>query len=343
MSGHPSPPSAPRRLPRWLKISALAALVVVVVVVGGVWWAVKSAESAFRQSATVNADVVDELEVVLPDEPVYFLILGSDSREGVDVEEFGDSAGARSDVVMIARLDPHLDDVTLLSIPRDTWVPIPGHGEDQVNVAFDVGGPQLMIETVRDVFGLPINHYVEIGFVGFQDLVDQLGGVEMTFDRAARDLRTHLEVGAGTVLMDGSQALAFARSRQYQEFVDGEWVGVPATEFGRTKRQQQLVKAILARLRRPSTLTEADSIVASFAQHMSVDATLADSSLMSLAFAFRGVAGSDIGAATLPTRAVKMDGVRVRMPDEPAADETLDAFRSGRPMDEPAPTASLSR
>lgn len=345
MSAQPSTSPPLRRFPRWLKITLLAILVVVGPALAAVWWRIRTAETAFRDNATILTDVVDELDALpaVADEPVYFLLIGSDSREGVDVDQFEAFEGARGDVVMVARLDPVEARVTILSIPRDTWVPIDGHGEGMVNAAYDVGGAELMVETVQKAFELPIHHYVEIGFVGFQDLVDEIDGVEVDFEYPARDLRTHLDVPAGTILLDGDQALAYARSRHYTELRGGEWRGVRTNEIGRIQRQQELVKAILRRLRRPSTLSEAGSIVSSFAQHVTVDATLADASLISLAFAMRGVVGEVPRVAILPTHGRTRGDSRVRLLEQPAADEMLAAFRSGRPMDDSDSTASLAR
>lgn len=344
MSDQPSISPPLRRFPRWLKITLLSILILVGPAVAAVWWRIRTAETAFRDNATILTDVVDELDALpaVADEPIYFLLIGSDSREGVDVDEFAAFEGARSDVVMVARLDPGEGRVTILSIPRNTWVPIDGHGEGLVNTAYDLGGAELMVETVQEVFDLPIHHYVEIGFVGFQDLVDEIGGVELDFEYPARDLRTHLDVPAGTVLLRGDQALAYARSSQYAELRGGEWQGVRANEIGRIQRQQTLVRAILKRLRRPSTLSEAGSIVASFARHMTVDATLADSSLVSLAFAMRGVVGGVARVAILPTHGGTRGDSQVRLLEHPEADEALEAFRSGRPMDDAESTASLS-
>lgn len=313
----------------------LSLLVVANVAVAAVWWTLRSAEEAFRNNAQLLDDVVPELATRPADsnEPLYFLVIGSDSREGVDVTEFGDFAGARGDVVMVARLDRESGQGQILSVPRDTLVAIEGHGEDKINAAYAYGGAPLMVRTVQTAFGVPIHHYVEIDFVGFQALVDELGGVEMTFANAARDAKSHLDVPAGTVVLDGYQALAYARSRSYQELQGDTWRSVDANDIGRTERQQALVMAILARLKRPSTLTETGDIVASIAQHMTVDAALADSSLVELAFAMRGVSGSDLETATIPTVGETRNGASVQVLDQPAADAILAAFRTGDPLD----------
>ena len=337
MSRHSSSSSAParRRLPRWLKITVISLLVLANLVVLGVWWTVHSADKAFRDNALVREDVVQELAVVPNDstDPLYVLLIGTDSRAGVDTSVFGDFSGARGDVIMIARLDPAKGKVALLSIPRDTYVPIEGHGENKINAAYAYGDAPLMVKTVRQAFDMPINHYVEIDFAGFQDLVDELGGVEMRFSYPARDLKSKLDVPAGDVMLTGFQALAYARSRHYQEQRNGSWRSVDASDIGRTARQQQLVLAILDRLKRPSTLTATGSVVASVARHMTVDAALADSSLAQLAFNIRDVGVTDIETATLPTVGARRGTASVQLIDHAAADPMVAAFQSGEPMD----------
>lgn len=322
-------------MPRWLKVTVLSLLLLGNLAVFGVWWLINSAEAAFQDNAIRLEEVVPELveRPQGPSEPLFFLLIGSDSREGVDTDVFGDFAGARSDVVMVARVDPGDGKAQILSIPRDTWVPIEGHGEGKINSAYAYGGAPLMIKTVRQLTGAPIHHYVEVDFAGFQALVDELGGVEMTFPHPARDPKSKLDVPAGTITLDGYQALAFARSRSYQELRDGRWTSVDATDIGRTERQQTLVLAILERLKRPSTLTETGPIVASVAQHMTVDAALADSSLVELAFSMREIGASDFETATLPTIGATRGGASIQVLDQPAAAAMLDAFVSGSTLD----------
>jgi len=322
-------------LPRWLKVTVLSVLLLANAAVLGAWWLMDSADTAFRENAESLEEVVPELDSrpVGPKDPMYFLLIGSDSREGVDTKQFGDFKGARGDVVMVARVDPAEGRAQILSIPRDTWVPIEGHGEGKINAAYAYGGPALMVKTVRELTGAPIHHYVEVDFAGFQALVDEIGGVEMTFEHSARDRKSKLDVPAGTVTLDGYQALAYARSRSYQELRGDQWVSVDATDIGRTQRQQALVLAILKRLKRPSTLAETGDIVASIAQHMTVDAALADSSLTQLAFSLRDIGPSDIETATLPTVGATRGGASIQVVEQPAAAAMLEAFRAGSPLD----------
>ena len=158
-----------------------------------------------------------------------------------------DVSGHRSDTIMILRRDKSTGEASLLSIPRDLWVQVPGHdSKRRINSAFN-DGPEVLVQTLQDDLGLPIHHYVEIDFSGFKSLVDALGGVEICVHYATRDTNTGLNITEpGCHLLDGMQALAYARSRHYEEFrEDAKWHEDPASDLGRTKRQQQFVNLAL--------------------------------------------------------------------------------------------------
>ncbi len=334
MSRHSSPPKKRSRTPRWFKYTVIVVLVVANLLVLGAWLLARNVQEAFVEAATVVPDVDQALTLPVSGEPQTFLVVGSDSREGLDdLTNIGDFAGARGDVIMLVKLLPETSSADILSIPRDYWVEIPGHGEAKINAAYAYGGAPLMVETIETVFDIPINHYVEMSFVGFQSLVEQIGGVDIDFDAPARDTKTGLEIAStGTQTLDGEQALAFARSRSYQEMVNGQWVSRDADDIGRTERQQELVRAILSEVTRPSSITEAGDLVGVFAQHVAVDEGLLGESFLSLAFSMRGVKGSDLDATTLPTVGdTSSDGQSILRPDDPAASEILAAFRSGGP------------
>jgi LCP family protein required for cell wall assembly len=185
-----------------------------------------------------------------------FLLVGSDSRAGADPTAPDASgigtedavSGQRSDTIMILRRDKSTGEASLLSIPRDLWVDVPGHDKKRrINSAFS-DGPDVLVQTLQQGdLRIPINHYVEIDFSGFKSLVDALGGVQICVDYATRDVSTGLDITEpGCHLLLGEQALAYARSRHYEELrEDGEWHEDPASDLGRTKRQQQFVNLAL--------------------------------------------------------------------------------------------------
>jgi hypothetical protein len=163
-------------------------------------------------------------------------------------------------------------------------------------------------------------------------LVDEVGGVYLNFPYPARDTNSGLSVDAGYHLLDGAQALAYARSRHYQENRDGQWVLVDADDIGRTRRQQSLILAILGAVKTPSSITEAGSIVGGFAQHLTVDSAFARSSLIELAFKMRSISGEKIETATLPVYLDTYNEMSIVRMEHPDADNVIANFAAGQPM-----------
>ncbi|MGC4174887.1 LCP family protein [Demequina sp.] len=161
-----------------------------------------------------------------------YLIVGSDSREGWKYDD--GTTGARTDTIMVLHKAPN-GVVNLISIPRDSYVEIPGHKKNKVNAAFSEGGAQLLVETIEGLTGLTIDAYMEVGLTGVADLVDALGGVELCYDEDVDDWRSKLEWEAGCHVADGDTALAFARMRYSDKLGD----------IGRAARQRQLVSAVV--------------------------------------------------------------------------------------------------
>jgi polyisoprenyl-teichoic acid--peptidoglycan teichoic acid transferase len=327
----------PRQPKRWTKRVLIALLVLANVAVFFVYWQLRTIENAVVESADTipEADFDEALADLSEDsaEPVTFLIIGSDSREGLDdLTNFGPAGGQRADVIILLQVHPDDGTAQMLSIPRDLWVDIRGHGMNKVNAAFAFGGAPLMVETVTRETGIPINHYMQVDFVGFQAIVDELGGVPINFPFPARDTKSGLRVEAGIQTLDGSEALAFARSRTYQELQNGSWVAVDANDIGRTRRQQQLIFSIIRSIARPSSVPELGNIVESFAQHMTIDSRLAEGSLIELGWRLRGVRPDNIAAATLPTYSDSVDGASVERRQEPDATAVLSAFQAGRAL-----------
>ncbi len=309
-------------------MTIISLLVVANLVALGLFWALNTGQTLLA-GADTNQEVVDALATPTGD-ALTFLVVGSDSREGLDdLEHFGNFAGARGDVVILVRVDPSTGDARMLSIPRDLWVDIPGHGEGKINAAYSYGGPRLMVETIRENLGIEVNHYVEIGFVGFQEMIDELGGIQIDFPYDARDRSSGLDVAAGTEVLDGEMALAYARSRKYQEYQNGSWQSVDADDIGRTQRQQEVIRAIMSELKTPASVADAGQVAASLADHMTIDATLAESSIAGLAWDFRSLISGGIEGTTLPVDGANKNGASVVVKREPEAGEMITAFLGG--------------
>lgn len=339
--------SRPRQSKRLMKRVLVTLLVLANVAVFFVYWQLRTIERAVVESAdTIPAADFDRVLVDTDSdtqEPVTFLIIGSDSREGLDdLSNFGPAGGERADVIILLQIHPDDGTAQMLSIPRDLWVEIPGQGSNKINAAFAFGGAPLMVETVSRETGININHYMQVDFVGFQAIVDQLGGVPINFPFPARDSKSGLNVDAGTQTLDGQEALAFARSRSYQELQNGSWVSVDANDIGRTRRQQQLIFSIIRTVARPSSIPELGNIVESFAEHLTIDARLAQGSMIELGWRMRGVRPDNIAAATLPTFSDTVGDASVERRLEPDAGRMLAAFRAGESLVDNAETLRIS-
>lgn len=199
---------------------------------------------------SVLADVPDDDDPTIEYPAENYLLVGSDSREGVagdssDAGVIGDSAevgGRRSDTIMILRQERN-GGAALMSIPRDLWVPIAGTDRsNRINAAYNEG-PEQLAATVTQALGIPIHHYVEVDFVGFKQIVDELGGIELCVGYAARDTHSGLAIQPGCQRLDGVQALAFARSRYYEEWNGEEWTLDPRADLGRIERQQFFIRS----------------------------------------------------------------------------------------------------
>jgi LCP family protein required for cell wall assembly len=201
------------------------------------------------EEATANVSRVKGLENVLADSSANdlpaenFLLVGSDSREGTDPDDaaLGDVAGQRSDTIMLLRREKN-GGAALMSFPRDLWVDIPGKGEGKINGAYN-GGPQLLAQTITESFGIPVHHYVEVDFAGFRDIVDAIGGVEVCVEHLAQDANTGMRLEPGCHTVNGEGGLAYARSRYYEEFIDGSWRVDPRADLGRIERQQSFIRS----------------------------------------------------------------------------------------------------
>ncbi|MDJ0925074.1 MAG: LCP family protein [Acidimicrobiia bacterium] len=258
------------------------------------------------------------------------LIVGSDSREDLPegFTNFGDFAGERTDVIMVAHIAPGVG-AQLLSLPRDLKVAIPGEGTNRINAAFVFGGPDLLVQTVQENLGIPIHHYVEIDFGGFARVVDALGGVEKTFGNPARDAKSGLDVDAGTIVMDGETALAYARSRNYQELIDGSWKSVNGSDIGRTHRQQELLLLMFDEATSPSSAFNLPGFAATFAEQITADAGFTPGVILDLGRSALGLDRGEIYTMTLPVTGSTEGGIAYVIPVEPDATSVLDAFVAG--------------
>ena len=267
----------------------------------------------------------------LDDGDGVYLIVGSDSRENLpdDLEgRFGDIGGARADTINLAQVAEGRRQ--LISIPRDLKVDIPGHGTNKINAAYAFGGPNLLVETVAQATGIRANHYLEVEFAGFAGIVDALGGIELDFPYPARDLKSGLDVSAGVQTVDGATALAFVRSRSYEENRDGSWVGSGGGDIARAERQREALLRIMEKASSPATLLRSPVIISAVGSNLIADSDVNLFILARTAWRMRFAGQTD--AATLPVTGSSEGGVAYLVEVEPDASEMLAAFAAGEPL-----------
>ncbi|SNU02010.1 transcriptional attenuator, LytR family [Ruaniaceae bacterium KH17] len=170
-----------------------------------------------------------------------YLLVGSDSRADGQIDD--NTEGQRADTIILLH-KPASGTPSMISLPRDTYVEIPGYGANKLNAAYFFGGAPLLVQTVEGLTGITIDHFVEIGMGGVVSIVDAVGGVELCLDYDVSDERSELEWTAGCHEADGKTALAFARMR-YSD---------PLGDFGRQQRQRQVIGAVVRSAASPESL-----------------------------------------------------------------------------------------
>lgn len=249
---------------RWVTIVQWVGLVAVIAVSFGAGtafgWLQRTVAEVERNDPVAVSETKPHLTTALKGEPVTILVMGSDRREKskVDPQDKG-----RSDSLLVMRLDPHTRSISMLSIPRDLRVDIPGYGIDKINAAYTIGGPSLTVQTVAELTGLKINDFVDINFLGFVDIVDKLGGAFMMVDHRYYNPPNSgsmaIDLLPGYQRLDGQQALSFVRFRHDQQ-----------GDFTRMVRQQTFLKEMkrqLSQSARWQNWRQLFGIIKTFAKH----------------------------------------------------------------------------
>ncbi len=259
-----------------------------------------------------------------------WLIVGSDSRDGLSKAQqrkyhTGGGVGKRTDSMMLLHIGDH--DTTLVSLPRDSYLPIPGHGANKLNAAFATGGPKLLTETIERSSGLRIDHYAEIGFGGFVGMVDAVGGVRMCIEAPVRDKKAGIDLKAGCRRLDGRTALGYVRSRH--AFAGGD--------LDRVKHQQEFLAALVHRVTSAGVLADPLRIVP-FVQRAAAAVSVADGDhlwdLASFGWVMRRIAAAKGRTTTVP---LKGTGTKAGVGDyvtwdAPRAAALFTALRDDRPV-----------
>ncbi|MDP2624163.1 MAG: LCP family protein, partial [Actinomycetota bacterium] len=307
----------------------IVANLVVFGALGAIWLAARKVSGAVSTIPASDLTLVDRPVDI--GEPRVFLLIGSDSRANLDdLTHFGDFGGQRADVIILVKVDPRSDTIQMLSLPRDLKI-VHNGSTTKINATFS-NGPAGIVAAVKNFTGAPIHHYLQVEFSGFAGIVDAIGGIEMTFPFPARDIRSGFEVGAGRQVLDGNNALAFARSRHYQELRNGSWVTVAGTDIGRTGRQQDVLMAILTQIDRPSSIEGFNQLLDALGRFVVTDEGFDEDEILELAWQMRSVGPGDLDAMTLPVRISSENGTSYVVPIEPEAGAAVAAFLGGQRM-----------
>lgn len=219
---------------------------------------------------------------------INYLILGSDSRQSGGDPTDWEYGAQRSDVLMVANISADRQHITLMSIPRDSWVEIPGQGMSKINAAYSYGGADLTVQTVQNLTGIRIDHFMIVDFESFKEITDLLGGVS-------------IDTEEGTQTMDGDEALSFVRERY----------SLPGGDFDRVRRQQAWLQAIASTAQQQGVLSSAGKLnqyAEALLNHSAVDQNLGLSELTRTAYELRGMGQDGIQFLTAPVTGTGMEG-----------------------------------
>ncbi|RVU20378.1 LytR family transcriptional regulator [Streptomyces antnestii] len=265
------------------------------------------------------------------------LVLGSDSRSGANAKYGKDQGGARSDTAMVVHVYKGHKKASVVSIPRDTLVTRPtctdsrgnavaGGSEQMFNTAYEVGGPACAVKTVEKMSGIRMDHYVEVDFSGFKKLINTLGGVDITTQKAINDNKSHLHLTAGKHTLTGEQALGLVRTRH--------GVG-DGSDLGRIQLQQAFMKALIKQIKDVGVFTSPTKLYDLADTATSTVTTDSDlnsvKELAGFASGLKGIGAGDMKMVTLPVQYDPQNPNRV-LPLEKEGAKVWAALRTDRPI-----------
>ncbi|PCC52629.1 LCP family protein [Brevibacterium aurantiacum] len=317
-------PQRPKRKKKkvWRKI-LVALLVIVILGVLGVGLYLWNVGRTFDNNANKLTDEqifgTQRPDDQKEDGGTNILLLGSD--EPMDQVDVNDSRGLRSDTIMVMHIPESGSDVQVMSIPRDSWVDIEGHGKAKINSALSTGGLPLAVSTISDFIGTELDHVAIIDFEGFKALTDSLGGVTVNSEQAFE--KNGYTFTKGENVLDGDEALTFVRERK--SFQDGD--------FQRARNQQAFIRGLTNEIISADTLSNPKKIqnmVKDFSPYMYVDSGLDAQYISATAFAMRDVRPGDIEFFTSPTAGVgtSSDGQSIVNVDEEELKKVQDAYKN---------------
>lgn len=324
--GTPAPqplePEFETRRRRWPRVVAVLAFVSIGLLVGGFF---------YGQWAWGRVEKVEIASLGGPSgSGTNYLIVGTDSREGLEPDTtnseviFGEgAAGMRSDTVVVLHVG---DQSAMMAIPRDLLVTVPATGEEgRINAALR-SGPDALVETVESTLGLSIDHYMEVDFAGFLDLVDAVGGVDIEFPYPASDEKSGLLIAeAGVHRLNSDEALAYVRSRSYTESRDGSEVVDGSADLGRVERQQAFLRSLFGRMGRARNPLTLNKMLLALGENVVVDSSMSFFDALGMARKLSGLSPETLVLPTTPHTTT--GGAAVLLLNEDEADPILGRFR----------------
>jgi LCP family protein required for cell wall assembly len=279
-----------------------------------------------KQNVVVPGDISDVGVLGGPGTKNY-LMAGDDNRTDVadgDAKAVGKGlvTGARTDTIMLLRIDSKNNKAWVLSFPRDLWIKVPGTDQFEKLNAVYAKGPDVLVEALRENFNVRVDHLVIVNFAGFRKIVDALDGVgPICFKKPSRDIKSGLKQAPGCNMLDGTQAMAYVRSRKFQTGEDGVWTDDPSSDIGRIKRQQIFLRAVISRARsrglnNPVTL---NATVANLSKALTLDKGFGIGELASLAADLRSFSPDDLKGYTVPTVSKRIGKQDVQIATKDAA------------------------
>lgn len=283
-----------------------------------------------RQPGDVDGDGTVDVEE--EQEVLNVLVVGSDSRAGLSDDELvalgtDRETGSRTDTIMLVQLDPRRDQASVLSFPRDLLVTRCDGSEGKINAAYGIGerdgtgGATCLVRTVGQLTGIPIDHFVQVDFAGFIEIVDAVGGVTLYIEEPLVDRDAGLDLPAGCVALDGRAALGFVRARKID------------SDFGRIARQQRFMHEVFAKAASVGTLVNVPRLLALVdvaGRSVETDQELSLGRMRRIAFSLRDMSVDGLDMRTVPGTSRRIDGLWYVVPDEVEADTLFAAFRESR-------------
>jgi LCP family protein required for cell wall assembly len=349
----PADKRVPNRRRRWPRRAAAVVLALVLLAAAGAGAAVEYVHYRFGQVRKIRVPGLvtpaARAKTNRAKTSLTILLVGSNTRTGLKPGEAGafgtpgEVGGARSDVTMLLHLDPATGSASLLSIPRDLFVPLPAHSVSgpvgKIDAALN-DGPEQLVEAITNDLGIPIDHYVEVNFDGFQNVIDALGGIDMDFPTPVHDRESSLNITVtGCQHLNGFQALAVVRARHLSYYANGSWHADPLSDLSRIRRDHEFLKVFVDTMKAKglNDPLRANAVLGNLVHQVTIDTGFSLNEMLDLLRRYRSINVNAVPTVTLPVSVVnnyRWRGVSygdVVMPSEPEDHQLVDGWL-GQPL-----------